>query len=62
MIEYPPPYESLVWDYKQSDEKAIAKALDQVYWSFLFFNKNVGEQVSILNRTLINVFFKFFSK
>ena len=37
----------------------IAKALDQVDWSFLFFNKNVHEQVSILNRTLINVFLNF---
>ena len=59
MIEYPPPYERLVWDYKHSDEKAIAKALDQVDWSFLFFNKNVHEQVSILNRTLINGFSNF---
>ena len=59
MIEYPPPYERLVWDYKHSDEKAIANALDQVDWSFLFFNKNVHEQVSILNRTLINVFSNF---
>ena len=56
MIEYPPPYERLVWDYKHSGENAIAKALDQVDWSFLFFNKYVHEQVSILNRTLMNVF------
>ena len=42
---------------KYSDENA--KALDQVDWNFLFFNKNVHEQVSILNRTLINVFSKF---
>ena len=56
MIEYPPPYERLVWDYKHSDENAIAKALDEADWHFLFFNKNVHEQVSILNRTLIKVF------
>ena len=30
MIEYPPPYEPLVWDYKHSDENAIPKALEQV--------------------------------
>ena len=59
MIEYPPPYECLVWDYKHSDENAIARALHQVDWNFLFFNKNVHEQVSILNRTLINVFSNF---
>ena len=34
MIEYPLPYEHLVWDYKHSDENAIAKALDQVDWIF----------------------------
>ena len=56
MIEHPPPYERLVWDYKHSDENAIARALHQADWNFLFFNKNVHEQVSILNRTFINVF------
>ena len=58
-IEYPPTCERLVWDYKHSDENAIAKAPDQVDWNFLFFNKNVHEQVSILNRTLINAFSNF---
>ena len=52
MTEYPPPYEYLVCNYKHSDENVIAKALDQVDWNFLFFSKNVHEQVGILNRTL----------
>ena len=55
-IEYPPLYVLLVWDYKCSDQDAIAKTLDQVEWNFLFFSKNVYEQVSILNRTLMNIF------
>ena len=50
MIEYLSPYECLVWDYNRTDQNAIAKALDQVDWNFLFFNKNVHKQVSILNR------------
>ena len=54
MIEYPPPYERLVWGYN-----AIAKTLDQVDWNFLFFDKNIHEQVSILNRTLIKAFSNF---
>ena len=62
MNEHPPPHECLVWDYNCSDQNAIAKALDQVGWNFLFFNKNVHEQVSFLNRTLMNVSFKFYSK
>ena len=41
MIEYPPPYERLVWDYKQSNKNAITKALDQADWNFLFFNKRI---------------------
>ena len=27
MSKYPPPYESLAWDYKRSNEDAIAKAI-----------------------------------
>ena len=30
MVEYPPPYEHLVWDYNSPNENAIAKVLDQV--------------------------------
>ena len=59
MIEYPTPYERLVWDYKHLDEKAITKTLDQVDWNFLFFNKKSHEQVNILNRTLTNAFSNF---
>ena len=55
-IEYPPPYERLVWDHNRANQNAIAKALDQVDWNFLFFNKIVHKQVSILTRTLMNVF------
>ena len=59
MTEYPPPYELLVWDFNYADKNAMAKALDQVDWTFLFFNKNDHEQGSILNRTLMNVFSNF---
>ena len=43
MIEYPPPYERLVWDCNWSNQNAIAKVLDQVDWNFLFFNKFLTE-------------------
>ena len=49
-IEYTPPYEHLVWDYKKADTNCIRKALKQVNWEFLYQNKNVHEQVLILNR------------
>ena len=41
-----------------SKTELIAKALDQVDVNFLILNKNVHKQVSILNRTFMNVFFK----
>ena len=30
MIEYPPPYERLVWDYKKANVDSIQKALEQI--------------------------------
>ena len=57
MIEYPPPYKRLVWDYNHANQNAIA--LDKVDWDFLFFYKNVHKQLSILNRTLMKFFSKF---
>ena len=35
-------------------------ALDWIDWNILFLNKNIHEQVSTLNRTLMNVFSNFF--
>ena len=47
MIEYPPPYERLVWDYKKTNIDSIQKALKQINWRFLFSNKSVQQQVEI---------------
>ena len=57
MIEYPPHYERLVWDYNYTNQNAVA--LDKGDWNFLFFYKNVHKQLSILNRTSMNIFSKF---
>ena len=55
-ISYPPPYQRLIWDYKKADCVKIRKALDLINWERLFNNKNINEQVSILNETILNVF------
>ena len=55
-IFYPPPYQRLIWDYKKADSVKIRKALDLINWERLFNNKNINEQVSILNETILNVF------
>ena len=55
-VEYPPPYERLVWNFKKSNNDAIKKAIELVNWNFLFSNKSVHEQVTIFNQTLMNIF------
>ena len=44
---------------KRQVKNSIRKALKQVNWEFLFQNKNVNEQVFILNKTLLNAFPNF---
>ena len=61
MIEYPPPYERLVWEYKRANVSAINAALNQVVLEFLFSNKSVNQQVNIFNRAVMNVFSNFIS-
>ena len=51
-IEYSPPYERQVWDYKHADTSSIKKSLNQVNWNQLLQNKNVNEQVAILNNIM----------
>ena len=59
MIVYPPPYESLVWDYKRANNDAIINSINQANWEFLFFNDNVHQQVYIFSKTLMNTFSNF---
>ena len=55
-VEYPPPYQHLVWNFKKSNNDAIKRAIELVNWNFLFSNKNVHEQVVIFNQTLMDIF------
>ena len=59
MIVYPPPYKPLLWDYKRANTDAIINSINQVDWEFLFFNKNVHQQVNIFNITLMIIFSNF---
>ena len=58
-IIYPPPYQRLVWDYKNANASSIQKALNMIDWNKLFSNANVEKQVNILNDTLFNIFSNF---
>ena len=58
-IEYPPPYERLVWDYRKANIKNIQKSIKSLNWDTLFHNKTVNKQVSIFNETIMNIFSNF---
>ena len=58
-VEYPPPYERLVWDYNKANTESIKQALMQINWQNLFLNKDVHQQVRTLNDIVINVFSNF---
>ena len=56
IIEYPPAYQCLVWDYKRANINSIKQALYQVNWSTILSNKDVHHQVNIKNSIILNVF------
>ena len=41
-INYPPPYQRLLWDYKKADSKNIRKALGSIYQESLFDSKDIN--------------------
>ena len=55
-ISYPPPYQRLVWDYKNADSKIIRKALNSVNWERLFDQLDINAQVAAFNETILNLF------
>ena len=61
IIEYPPPYQCLVWDYKRASVSSIKQSLYQVNWSIILSNKNVHQQVNLLNSIILNIFTSYVS-
>ena len=55
-LVYPPPYMRLGWDFESANMSSIRKTIKMVDWRFMFLNKNVYEQFSIFNNTLMNIF------
>ena len=61
MIEYLPPYQLLIWDYKRANVNSIKPALYYVNWSTIFSNKDIHQPVNILNSITLNVFTNYVS-
>ena len=55
-VEYPPPYQRLVSNFKKSNNDAIKRATELVNWNFFFSHKSVHGQVAIFNLKLMNIF------
>ena len=62
IIEYPPPYQRLLWDYKRAHVNSIKEALYQENWSTILSDKDIQQQVNILNSVILNVFTNYVSK
>ena len=58
-IEYPPPYERIVWDYKNAHVQYIHQSIHNFNWENLFLGKNANEKVCHFTRTILNIFKNF---
>ena len=59
LIEYPPPYHRLIWDYSNVDILYIRKSIKSVNWSHLFSDDHIDIQVSIFEECVLNIFKNF---
>ena len=59
LIEYPPPYHRLIWDYSNADILNIRKSISSINWSHLFSDNHIDIQVSIFEECVLNVFKNF---
>ena len=48
-----------VLDYGKTRSDSIHHAVDEVVWVNLFWHKSINEQVTLFNRTTLNIFRKF---
>ena len=58
-IYYPPPFEREVWHYQKADSILIRRAIYEFSWKRALSNLNVDEQVTVFNRTILNIMKNF---
>ena len=59
LIEYPPSYHHLIWDYSNTDILNIRKSISSINWSHLFSDNHIDIQVSIFEECVLYVFKNF---
>ena len=58
-INFPKPYERLIWDFSRANINAIKRSLHNINWINALNNKSVNEKVNFLSDCLINIFTNF---
>ena len=58
-IDYPPPFERLVWNYSKANVDMIQKAITNFNWENQLANLNVNEKVQYFNEIILNIFSNF---
>ena len=54
-IYYPLPYKRKVWHYQEADSSLIRCAIHEFNWKRALSNLNIFEQVTVFNRTILNI-------
>ena len=58
-IYYSPPYKREVWHYQVADAIFIRRAIHEFCWKRALSNLNVDEEVTVFNRTILNILKSF---
>ena len=58
-VFYPPPYERTVWHFSRANSDHIKKAINLFDWESSLNNLDVNEQVSVFNKTIMNIISNF---
>ena len=56
---YPPSYMRLVWHYQQANTDIIKQTIELLDWEKGLSNLDVNKQVSVFNKTIMNIFENF---
>ena len=54
-IIYPPPYEKMVWHFKNANSDHIKRAIDIFDWESALNYIDANDQVSVFNSTILNI-------
>ena len=54
-LYYPPPFEREVWQYQKADVILIRRTIYEFSWKRALSNLNVDEEVTVFNKTILNI-------